>query len=127
MGISGSQVKILYGVYDADGGLWGEIKYILGKISGLAHCTLCDMTHGWSLRGKKEWIGFANRSELEFRLLHRNEQPSDLAKITGDSIPCIAQRIGDSYSVIVSPEELVTCEADIRKLETLLASKLGSI
>ena len=126
MGLLGSQTKILYGVYDADGGAWGELKYIVGKASGLGHCTLCDLTHGWSLRGKKDWLNFANQSGLEFRLLHRNEQPNDLAKITSDSIPCIAHRVGHSYSVLVGPDELEACEADIGKFKILLTSKLGS-
>ena len=39
------------GVYDADGGLLGELAYLTGRILGIAHCALCDITlnhlQGW--------------------------------------------------------------------------------
>lgn len=34
------------GVYDADGGLLGELAYLTGRILGIAHCALCEITHG---------------------------------------------------------------------------------
>ena len=122
-----SPTKILYGVYDADGGVWGELKYILGKASGLAHCSLCDLTHGWSLKGKKDWLNLINQSGLEFKLLHRNEQSNELAKVTSGRTPCIAQIVSHSYSIIVTPVELQACEDDIGKFKIVLASKLGGV
>ena len=127
LGVPESPTKILYGVYDADSGAWGELKYILGKASGLAHCSLCDLTHGWSLKGKKDWLNFTNQCGLEFKLLHRNEQSNELTKVTSDRIPCIAQKVGHSYSIIVTPDELQACEADIVKFKIVLASKLGGV
>ena len=35
----------LVGVYHADGSLLGEARYVVGKILGRAHCSLCDITH----------------------------------------------------------------------------------
>ena len=31
--------------YHADGGPIGEVRYIIGKLLGTAHCALCDITH----------------------------------------------------------------------------------
>ena len=42
----------LIGIYDADGGIFGEIKYFAGKIFANQHCSLCDITHG---KSKNEW------------------------------------------------------------------------
>jgi hypothetical protein len=36
----------LIGVYNAEGSLRGELAYLLGKLTGRAHCALCDITHG---------------------------------------------------------------------------------
>ena len=32
----------LYGIYNADDGIMGELAYVWGKIRGTAHCALCD-------------------------------------------------------------------------------------
>ena len=50
-----SDVTALTGVYQADGSLSGELRYVVGKLLGSAHCALCDITHG-AVREKK---GFA--------------------------------------------------------------------
>ena len=44
----------LWGVYHANGGLVGELTYVIGKLRGTAHCGLCDITHG-SVRVKPGW------------------------------------------------------------------------
>lgn len=116
--------KILYGVYDADGGLWGELKYIFGKVSGQTRCTLCDLTHGWSPRGKKDWSAFINEQAFEFLLVHRNEQVGELKKVTSDRTPCIVQKVDDRYTLIIDPEELGECQGDLEKFKTLLVLKI---
>ena len=44
----------LVGVYNANGGIVGELSYVLGKVKGSAHCALCDISHGKSFRAKKD-------------------------------------------------------------------------
>ncbi|QYH35289.1 hypothetical protein [Salinibacterium sp. M195] len=33
------------GIYNADGGVWGETRYVIGHMLGTAACSLCDITH----------------------------------------------------------------------------------
>ena len=35
----------LVGVYNADGGIVGELKYFFGHLIGISKCELCDVTH----------------------------------------------------------------------------------
>ena len=42
----GAEVTGLVGVYHANGSWHGELAYLLGRLSGRAHCALCDITHG---------------------------------------------------------------------------------
>lgn len=35
----------LIGVYNADGGLFGELRYLVGNARGTAHCALCNIAH----------------------------------------------------------------------------------
>lgn len=46
-------VEVL-GIYDADGGLRGEMSYVVGKLLGRAHCGLCDITHS-AVRRRRAW------------------------------------------------------------------------
>ena len=64
----------LWGVYHADGGLLGELAYVVGKLRGTAHCGLCDITHG-SVRVKPEWKTLEASLDIPFKLVHLNEQP----------------------------------------------------
>ena len=40
-------LKAIWGVYHADGGIVGELRYVFGKLRGTAHCALCDITHSY--------------------------------------------------------------------------------
>jgi hypothetical protein len=47
-------VELLIGVYNADGGTAGELRYVARKAVGRGHCALCDITHrGFTQRA--EW------------------------------------------------------------------------
>ena len=43
----------LVGVYDADGGIRGEVSYVVGHLLHRRECALCDITHTW--RRKPAW------------------------------------------------------------------------
>jgi hypothetical protein len=62
----------LVGVYAADGGLVGEVAYVVGHLLGRTECALCDVTHG-TLRRKPDWDAMTARLPVPLRLVHRNE------------------------------------------------------
>lgn len=69
----------IIGVYRADGGLVGEARYIVGKLLGSAHCSLCDITHS-PVRRRRQWDDMVARATVPVRLLHLNELPADVAR-----------------------------------------------
>ncbi len=72
------------GIYDADGGLGGELRYVAGKLMGRGKCALCDITHGWNPMGSKSWKQVCAVSDVELELLHRNEVTAEqLASANG--------------------------------------------
>lgn len=71
------QVNELIGVYHADGGLIGELAYVIGKARGVTHCGLCDVTHR-GVRRKREWDDMAAAMGVPFRLIHLNERDADV-------------------------------------------------
>ena len=66
--------KTIYFIYDADGGLWNEVKYWYQKnISkkGSA-CELCDISHS-KYFVRLEWLHFIRELKKEYKVevLHR--------------------------------------------------------
>ena len=64
-------VEVL-GIYDADGGLRGEMSYVVGKLLGRAHCGPCDITHS-AVRRRRAWDRIVESHNIPVRLAHRNE------------------------------------------------------
>jgi hypothetical protein len=60
------------GIYNADGGIWGETRYVIGHLLGLTECPLCDITHS-PIRRKPEWDAMVARLGVPFEVRHRNE------------------------------------------------------
>ena len=46
-------VESIWGVYHADGGLIGELKYVAGALFKGQHCSLCDITHKVAWKNQK--------------------------------------------------------------------------
>ena len=110
----------LIGIYHADGGLWGELRYVIGKVIGVNHCALCDLTHGWSPREKSEFRRCKTELSVPLETLHLNEQNEALARFTLGQTPCIVLDQGESLSLAVSAQELEECAGDLRRLLDLV-------
>jgi len=79
----------LMGVYNADGGVVGEARYIVGHLLGLTSCSLCDITHS-PLRRKPEWDAMVKDLDIPLEVLHRNEVSSELSRwLEGVVLPVV--------------------------------------
>lgn len=93
--MTGREVVGLVGVYHADGGPIGEIRYVLGKLLGTAHCALCDVTHS-PVRRKPAWDEMVRRLGMPVTLVHLNEMPDDVAEAVATAgSPVILGRFAD--------------------------------
>lgn len=72
--MTGAGVREVVGVYHADGGLVGELRYVVGRMRGTVHCGLCDVTHS-RVRRKASWDAMVERLGVPVRLLHLNAIP----------------------------------------------------
>jgi len=115
----------LIGVYHADGGPLGELKYVLGKARGSAHCALCDITHG-TVRRKSEWDAACQNFALPIRLVHLNERSVDERSACTRGTPTILARYTDgSLLPLLGPADLEvggSVSEFFSLLETALAS-----
>ena len=83
--------KTIYFVYDADGGVWNEIKYWIDKniLNKKKSCELCDISHG-KFFAKSEWLKFIKelRTQHKVKVLHRNELPEKIEE-QNYQLPCV--------------------------------------
>ena len=74
-------LKTIYFVYDADGGVLNEISYWIDKnvLNKKNTCELCDISHG-KFFAKSEWLKFIKelRTQHKVKVLHRNELPEKI-------------------------------------------------
>lgn len=117
----------LVGVYNADGGLLGELRYAAGKLFGTAECALCDITHK-GIAEKSEMAACRRRLDVPFETVHLNERDRPLRDLTDGRTPCVVavDSVG-GMSVLLSPDELAECAGSVESFETEILQRLGAI
>jgi hypothetical protein len=89
----------LIGVYDANGGLRGEIAYLAGKLGG-HHCSLCDITHS-PVRRRREWDAYVTTLPVPFEVVHRNERSAPVEEATQGREACVVAECDDGSIVFL--------------------------
>lgn len=111
-------------IYDADGGLVGEIRYVVGHLLGRTECFLCDITHGRVSR-KHAFDELVDRLPMPVTVVHRNEQEPALAEATRDLLPCVMAETADGWELLVGREALHECHGDVAAFDAVLSAALA--
>jgi hypothetical protein len=121
-------VEQLVGVYHADGGPIGEVRYVIGKLLGTAHCALCDITHS-AVRRKPEWDAMVGSLGVGFELLHLNEMPHDVAQaVAGHGSPAVLARAVDGgLHHVLGPDELDGLGASVDRFRAALVAAVDHL
>ena len=94
------QLKAIYFIYDADGGLWNEIKYWINNnlFKKKSACELCDISHS-KFFVRFEWLKFIKelKKEYQVKILHRNEIPKNI-RDKNYQLPCV---IGETDNEVI--------------------------
>lgn len=117
-------VTSLIGVYDADGGVTGELRYVVGHLLGRVECSLCDITHG-RLRRKAEFDDLRDRLGVPFDVVHRNERTPEITTATG-ALPCVVAVTSGGTDVVLGPDDLRECAGDVERFERVLRDTLAT-
>lgn len=117
----------LAGVYDADGGLVGEVRYVVGHLLGRTECALCDITHS-PVRRKPAWDAMTARLGVPFTLLHRNEQTPDIADVTARcGLPAVVARdASGTWYPLLDRAALEAADGSVPAIEVALRSRLAA-
>jgi hypothetical protein len=121
----------LIGIYKADGGIIGEVSYLVGHLLGTKECNLCDITHS-PLKKKAEFKEFEKRLQVElgigFRLAHMNERSESELAASLDQEPCVLLENADgSIEFFLDSDELKAASGQVAPFEVLVRSKLGML
>ncbi len=115
----------LLGIYDADGGLAGEVRYVVGHLLGFAECALCDITHS-PVRRKRAWDQLVADLPVEVRVVHRNEVPDWAVEAARTALPVILGRWDDgSVDVLLAPSDLQACAGSVEAFQARLERALA--
>lgn len=112
-------------VYDADGGLVGEARYVVGHLLGRAECALCDITHG-PVRRKADFDALVDGLGVPVDVVHRNEQEPAVEAVTAGRLPCVTARQDGAWSVLLDAEALEACAGDVGRLGDRLRTAMAA-
>jgi hypothetical protein len=118
----------LIGVYNAKGGLAGELSYFFGHMLGRVECKLCDITHS-PFAKRPAWKAMEKRLRedlgIEFVLVHRNERTDAQRAASDGREPCIL--IEDNtgkLSMILDWTDLKLAKGSVAEFERAVRAKL---
>jgi hypothetical protein len=107
-------LRRLVGIYEADGGLVGEVRYAIRKLAGRGHCSLCDVTHR-GVKSKLEWRVMCEGLSVPFDLVHLNERSPVILEASEGATPCVLAEVDDDLVLILGRDELEHCRGDVPK------------
>jgi hypothetical protein len=105
------RVTRLTGVYDAEGSLLGELRYVVGHALGRRHCALCEVTHG-RLREKPAWREARERLPVPFTAVHLDEQDAAERAVAEGRTPCVLAHTSEGVELLLGPDEIATCRGE---------------
>ena len=105
-----NKYKIIYFIYNADGGLWNEIKYWYKKniLKEGNSCELCDISHS-KYFVRIEWLKFIRelKKNCDVKVLHRDKVPQKVKdmkctypSVIGETFDNELQKLLDKISFI---------------------------
>lgn len=117
-----SEPETVVGIFDADGGLRGELRYVIDKLGGRGHCALCDITHGLNPLGKRSFKEACAVAGVTMTLLHRDEASPEQLAVAGE-LPAVLACAGATYRVLIPAGDLADCEGNPVELLELVKTR----
>lgn len=111
-------------IYNADGGIVGEVRYVIGHLFGTTECALCDITHS-PVRRKPEWDRMLVRLGVPMTVLHRNQLDAALTAALGTMpLPAVfAHHPDGSVTVALTAGQLDALRGSVSGFESALTGR----
>ena len=102
----------IFCIYNAEGTIFGEIRYLYNKYIKDMRCSMCDITHN-SFFEKSEWGKKCREFPFKIECLHLDELPSDIKNIVKDNAPCVVAQKRSVNEIIIKNKELTSLNGDV--------------
>lgn len=119
-----SSLHRIVGVYQADGSLAGELRYVVGKVLGSAHCALCDITHA-GISEKPEFRACRSGFPVPLEMVHLDERDEGVAAFTEGRTPCVIGLTKDGPIMLLDAADLEACSSRVDVFERRLRDAIG--
>lgn len=115
----------LIGVYNAEGSLLGEAKYLVGKLTGTTSCALCDISHklAWE---KESFTLFKQQFPVPFINRHLDELEPEVFELANGRAPCVIGRDKDGWQVVLTSHHLQQCGRSVKRFSALMHTLLSN-
>ncbi len=100
-----SNQELMVGIFAADTGVAGELRYAAKKLTGQTSCSLCDITHGWNPKGRPEWKKACAEAGMELKLVHRNHATKSQLETAG-ALPVVLVGSENEWRVLLDDQAL---------------------
>ena len=118
----------LIGVYNADGGIVGELTYFFGHLIGVRSCTLCDISHSPIMKKSSFKVleqHLLAEHGIRVRMIHLNERNQRELKASEGREPCMLLEYPDqSISMFLDSTDLKALSGSVSSLKQLISSRL---
>lgn len=127
--VADSTIVALFGVYDADATIVGEVSYWIGARFGVRHCSLCDITHSL-IKEKSEWQNcqklLAQEHGVDFQAFHRNDAPISVRVVAGGSYPVvISKNVAGHFEIFMDNAAISSCGKSAQAFLDEIISRLN--
>lgn len=119
-------VDRILGVYNADGGLVGELRYIVGHMLGTVSCALCDITHS-PIRRKREWDALVAELGIHVDLRHLNELDDRETAAVGDRAPIVLVERDGMLSPLLDAAQLDALDGSVSAFGVAVRAALADL
>lgn len=118
----------LIGIYNADGGIVGELAYFFGHLIGVRSCTLCDISHSPIMKKssfKELEKHLTQEHGIVVKMIHLNERNEREQKASAGREPCMLLEYPDeTISMFLDSTDLKALSGSVSSLKKLISSRL---
>ena len=102
----------IYCIYNAEGSIFGELKYLYKKYTKNIKCSMCDITHN-IFSEKSEWKNKCIISPFKIECLHLDELPKNIKNLVTGNTPCVVTKKNSINEIIINNEELIDMRGNV--------------
>ena len=116
----------IIGIYHADRGVRGHLRYVFDKVARGEGCALCDITHA-VVREKTAFVECRRDLGVPLTLIYRDQLTAEMREATQSQTPAVIGVLPDgTYHRLLGPADLEAAQGDVYAFRSALENALGA-